>query len=206
MYAVLGSPVDPLVLVLLAASLSLTTVVHELAHAWTLKHYGGRPGRMGVMLFYLAPAFFCDVSDAWRLPHRRQRVKVALAGIVVQLGLGGLAGLAALRVTEPDRHAFLVLYAVGNLAAGLLNALPFVKLDGYIALMSHLDHPNLRIHAIDTVRASLVRFLSRPPGPATTGRAVRSPSRPAGSSPSDWPACCCPSSSSPGPWTACRSA
>lgn len=29
-----------------------------------------RPSRMGVMLFYLLPAFFCDVSDGWRLPDK----------------------------------------------------------------------------------------------------------------------------------------
>ncbi|MGB8380170.1 MAG: daptide biosynthesis intramembrane metalloprotease, partial [Dermatophilaceae bacterium] len=176
-YAALGSALSPAVLLLVAASLSMTTVVHELAHAWTLKHNGGRPGRMGVMLFYLAPAFFCDVSDAWRLPHRSQRVKVALAGIITQMGLGGAASLAALRVNDPDLKQFLLLYAAGNLFAGLLNALPFVKLDGYIALMSHLDHPNLRSQSMATVRAAAVRFFAQatPTGQQTPSQRAPTP-------------------------------
>ena len=35
---------------------------HECAHGLTCKHFGGGVHRMGFMLVYLSPAFFCDVG------------------------------------------------------------------------------------------------------------------------------------------------
>ncbi|MGK5632969.1 daptide biosynthesis intramembrane metalloprotease, partial [Streptomyces sp. URMC 123] len=54
--------------VVAAALLGLFSgVLHEFGHAAMLVAHGGRPRRFGVMLFYLLPALFCDVSDGWRL-------------------------------------------------------------------------------------------------------------------------------------------
>lgn len=133
----------------------LTTVLHEFAHGAVLVYHGGRPTRMGVMVFYLLPAFFCDVSDGWRLPHRRQRVQIALAGVAVQFLCACLVALVSLGMalagSTGEAYVALLLYSASTLLAGLLNLLPFVKLDGYIALMSSLDTPNLRDRAIDRV-------------------------------------------------------
>ena len=38
----------------------------------------------------------------------------------------------------------LILFASGAFLGGLLNLIPFVKFDGYLALMSHVDVPRLR--------------------------------------------------------------
>jgi putative peptide zinc metalloprotease protein len=135
------------------------TSLHELGHAATLMHYGGRPARMGVMLFYLLPALFCDVSDSWRLPRRGQRVRVALAGPAVQTFLAGAAALAALLTPPSGLRSGLLLFAVGCYLTGLLNLLPFVKLDGYLALMSHLDIPYLRNRAMTDARRLIARLL-----------------------------------------------
>lgn len=136
-----------------------STAIHELAHAAVLVRYGARPRRMGVMLFYLVPAFFCDVSDGWLLPHNRQRVRVALAGVVAQAACAGLVALAALAVTDPATRQVMLLTSASLYLAGLVNGVPFVKLDGYLALMAWLDVPKLRTKAIDDARSFLASAL-----------------------------------------------
>lgn len=156
----ISTPVSPLVFVLVLLAFTLATTAHELSHGVVLLQQGGRPTRMGVMLFYLAPAMFCDVSDAWRLPRPRQRVVVALAGVVTQATLGGLAAwLALLGAGGQTVHDALLIFAVGSYLAGLINLVPLVKLDGYIALMSHLDRPNLLARSKTDARRALARFL-----------------------------------------------
>jgi putative peptide zinc metalloprotease protein len=136
-------------------ALLLTVFVHELAHAVVLIGYGGQTHRLGVMLFYLAPAFFCDVSDAWRLPPA-QRSRVAIAGILAQTTVAALAGLTSLFLPPSVGVAFAV-FAVLCLIYGIVNLIPLVKLDGYIALIGVLDSPNLRAQAIEAFHTALVQ-------------------------------------------------
>ncbi|MET8980880.1 daptide biosynthesis intramembrane metalloprotease [Streptomyces sp. NPDC004539] len=157
---------EPISLPALFALLAVTycgTMLHELSHGLVLSHYGGRPSRMGFMLFYLTPAFFCDVSDGWRLPRNRQRVRVALAGIATQAVIAGLAGIGSVAVAvaggSPAVRDFLLLLTVTNYVSGLFNAIPFVKLDGYLALMSHLDVSHLRDRSITDARRLVARLL-----------------------------------------------
>ncbi|WP_328304476.1 hypothetical protein OG389_35940 (plasmid) [Streptomyces sp. NBC_00435] len=137
----------------------LTTAVHEVAHGAVLTHHGGTPSRMGFMLFYMSPAFFCDVSDGWRLPSPRQRVQVALAGIGIQAVAAGTAALVALAVPAGPARDTLLLVALVNYMTCLVNLLPLVKLDGYIALMSHLDISHLREKAMTDARRAIARVL-----------------------------------------------
>jgi putative peptide zinc metalloprotease protein len=157
---------EPISLPALLALLVVTycgTMLHELSHGLVLSHYGGRPSRMGFMLFYLTPAFFCDVSDGWRLPRNRQRVRVALAGIATQTVIAGLAGVGSVVVAvaggNPAVRDFLLLLTVTNYVSGLFNTIPFVKLDGYLALMSHLDISHLRDRSITDARRLVARLL-----------------------------------------------
>lgn len=145
---VLERPVPLPVVIGLSVALVLTTVVHEVGHGAVLSHFGGSPRRIGAMLFYLAPAFFCDVTDGWRLGRRGRRVAVALAGPAVHLFCAAVSIVLARFLTDPMLHTALVLYALSCLVITVLNLLPFVQLDGYLALMSALDHPHLRRHAM----------------------------------------------------------
>ncbi|MFY4722029.1 daptide biosynthesis intramembrane metalloprotease [Streptomyces sp. LaBMicrA B280] len=154
----LGQPLPLSTYLAVVGGVLATTAVHEFGHGAVLSHHGGRPGRMGVMLFYMSPAFFCDVSDGWRLPRRQQRVAVALAGIATQVVIAGAAAVASLFAEAHVRDG-LIVFAVVTYISGLLNLTPFVKLDGYIALMSHLDIPHLRDRALDDARRFTARIL-----------------------------------------------
>ena len=156
---VLEHPVPLPVVVGLSVVIVLTTVVHEVGHGAVLSHFGGSPRRIGAMLFYLAPAFFCDVTDGWRLGRRGRRVAVALAGPAVHLFCAAASIVLSRFLTDPMLHAALVLYALSCLVITVLNLLPFVQLDGYLALMSALDHPHLRRHAMHAAGETLGAML-----------------------------------------------
>lgn len=162
---VLSSVTHPLGLseyVVLVVMLTAATALHEAGHAAALARLGGRPRRVGVMLFYLMPAFFCDVSDAWRVGDRRQRALVAASGVLVQVTLAGLAETAALLPFGEAWTEVLAAFGVVSFLAALVNAIPFVKFDGYIALMALTNHNFLRRDAIAEGRRLLARsFLSR---------------------------------------------
>lgn len=154
----LSTPASPLTAIVLVVLMVFLASLHELGHAVALAHYGGAVRRIGVMLLYLSPAMFCDVSDAWSLREKRQRVMVALAGSVMSFALAG--GCAALYVLSPVGNPLLAALAVASYASVIFNLLPFVKFDGYIALMTHLDVPNLRRIAMDDWKRSLLRFVA----------------------------------------------
>jgi putative peptide zinc metalloprotease protein len=155
---VLSTPVSLSTVVVVFAGFVTATSLHELAHAATLAGFGGRPRRLGVMLFYFSPACFCDVSDAWRLDDRRQRVWVALAGGLANLAVAGALGLASPLVGGSWRAGFLLL-ALSCLISAVVNLVPLVKFDGYIAVMSALDLPYLRDKAMADWRATTARVV-----------------------------------------------
>lgn len=131
--------------------------LHELSHAATLVAHGGVSRRVGFMVFYLAPAFFCDVSDAWRV-RPAERLRVALAGVASQGVLGltaGVLSMATPRAVAAPLAAFATLNAIYLVA----NLVPFIKLDGYIALAGYRDEPNLRAHAMTAARSWLTMHL-----------------------------------------------
>ena len=159
----LSRPLPLWVLVSSFLTTTLVTGIHEFGHGLALARYGAIPSRMGFMLFYLTPTFFCDVSDGWRLPRRSQRVVVALAGIATQLTIGGIFALVAAPVaTFLGDHSWTSLFivvALSTYTASAVNLIPFVKFDGYIALMAHLDLPFLRERATKDARSVLARWI-----------------------------------------------
>lgn len=156
---VLTAPMPLAGLVALVAALFVMTLLHEGAHGLTLTRFGGSPRRVGFMLFYLTPAFFVDVTDGWRLPNRRQRVAIALAGPAVHAVVAAIALIVALAFPQPAIHQTLQLLALSCAAIVVVNLIPFVRFDGYIALMSALDEPNLRGRTIRDGASFLTRVL-----------------------------------------------
>src|SRR5262249_38910836 len=54
--------------------------IHEFSHGLTCCHFGGKVKELGFMLIYFQPAFYCDVSDSWIFPSKRQGVWVTFSG------------------------------------------------------------------------------------------------------------------------------
>ena len=78
----------------LLLSIGVVKVLHELGHAFACKHFGGEVRELGFMLLVFAPCLYCDVSDAWRLPNKWQRIAVSAAGICVEIVLAAIATIA----------------------------------------------------------------------------------------------------------------
>jgi len=125
--------------------LTITCLFHEMAHGVVLADRGGSPRRLGIMLLYLIPSFFCDVSDGFRLSKRSQ-IEVALAGVMLQCQFGALIAPFTLL---PGPNGLAIRHYLGvNLLIVTLNLVPFVALDGYFALRVLVGLPNLRSRAI----------------------------------------------------------
>ena len=62
------------------ASVVVATAFHELGHASACRYGGARPGVMGVGVYLVWPAFYCDVTDAYRL-NRAGRLRTDLGGV-----------------------------------------------------------------------------------------------------------------------------
>lgn len=149
--------------VLLYALSLLVVGGHELAHAFTLKRFGGEVHEMGVALIYFQPCLFCNVTDAYRLPKAR-RLWVSFAGIYFQLAVWGGATLIAgwLGPQDPIGRAALLLTMVSGILAVFVNLNPLLKLDGYYMLADWLEIPNLRARAFAFVRTRIARIFRGP--------------------------------------------
>ena len=135
------------------------TTLHEFAHGLTCKHFGGRVHEIGVLLIYLQPAFYCNISDAWLFPQKSRRLWVTFAGAFFELVLWALATLVW-RVAERGTWvsgAALVVMATSGIKQ-FFNLNPLIKLDGYYLLSDWLEIPNLRQRAFAYVFAAFTRL------------------------------------------------
>jgi len=132
--------------------------VHEFSHGLTCCHFGGKVKEVGFMLIYFQPAFYCDVSDSWMFPTKRQRMWVTFAGGYVQLVVWGLCTMIW-RITDPDtliNQVVLVVIVYSGLQT-VVNFNPLIKLDGYYILSDYLEIPNLRTKALRSLWAWVAR-------------------------------------------------
>ncbi|MDV6030798.1 MAG: biotin/lipoyl-binding protein [Phycisphaera sp. RhM] len=147
-------------------------VVHECGHAVCAKYHGVRVGRMGIMFFLFAPLAYVDVTDAWKLVRRRDRVQIALAGVYVELAIGAAAALLWWFCPVGfTKHLAAQVFLVAGPATILVNANPLLRLDGYYVLSDLLEIPNLRAHGRARLGAMIeaLLFRIRMPGSPLTG-------------------------------------
>lgn len=152
-----AAPMTALHWVVLYLAVLAMIAIHEMAHAVTCKHFGGRVHKIGLMLLYLQPVMYCDVSDSWRFRDVEKKIAVAAAGIFVQLLVSSLALCAWAVAGWP----LLLYFGVINVAIALFNLFPLLKLDGYWMLVHALDEPNLRKKGFDAVARALRRVARR---------------------------------------------
>ena len=124
------------------------TAIHELAHALTCYHYGGRPNEIGIMWHYLFLVPYTKVDDVVFFPERGPKVYTALAGVYVNfLFVLPAALLWWLAPADSATATFAALTLLVLIGTTLLNLLPFLDLDGYFALSHSLGLLELRQHA-----------------------------------------------------------
>ncbi len=144
LYHFLGKPIVEILNFF--AILCVIACIHEFSHAYALKRYGGECHDIGFALFYFTPAFYCDTSDAFMFKNRLNRLWVTVAGIYSEIMVCSVA--TALWVASyPDTFLHAAAYRImlfTGVSAVFFNINPLIKVDGYYALSSMLQMPDLR--------------------------------------------------------------
>ena len=139
---------SPSNLVLMLLMFILIKAMHEFAHAFAVKMWGGEVHEMGITLLVLAPVPYVDASAAWGFRDKHKRVLVGAVGILVELFLAALALFVWLTV-EPGlvRDAAFNALLIGSVSTLLFNANPLLRFDGYYVLQDLIEIPNLYTRA-----------------------------------------------------------
>ena len=157
--------------------LSIIGAIHEFCHGYACKIYGGEVHDIGFVLFYFTPAFYCNTSDAYMFPGRWQRLWVTVAGIYVEAIICSGATLVWV-LSYPDsflnQFAYKTMLLTG-VSTIFFNVNPLVKIDGYYALSSLLQLPDLRETAFKLLSSGFQRYVLRLPVdiPTLTARKLR---------------------------------
>jgi putative peptide zinc metalloprotease protein len=141
---------QPVLLLMVLGLVVIATALHEFGHATATRYGGAEPGVMGVGVYIVWPAFYTDVTDAYRL-GRGGRLRVDLGGIYFN-GIFVLltAGAYALTGFEP----LLVLIVVQHFQV-IQQLLPFLMLDGYYILSDLVGVPDMFARIKPTLKSAL---------------------------------------------------
>jgi putative peptide zinc metalloprotease protein len=139
--------------------------VHEFAHAYTCKMYGGDVHDIGIALLYFTPAFYCDTTDSVLFPNKWHRLWVTTAGIYIEAWMCFFATVVWV-ASYPDsllhELAFKTMLFTG-VSTVFFNINPLIKIDGYYALSSVLEMPELREESFRYIGAWFERHVLRLP-------------------------------------------
>jgi putative peptide zinc metalloprotease protein len=141
---------DPAGLLVVLGLSVVSAVFHECGHAAGCRYGGARPGKIGVGIYLVWPAFFTNVTDSYRL-SRAGRLRTDLGGLyfnaVFMLALGGL-------YVATRAEILLLVIAVTHLEM-LEQLLPFVRFDGYFILSDLIGVPDLFARVVPIVKSVL---------------------------------------------------
>jgi putative peptide zinc metalloprotease protein len=132
---VLTHPAQLLVVLGLMVS---SMLFHEVGHATGARYGGARPGVIGMGLYVVWPAFYTDVTDAYRL-NRAGRLRTDLGGVYFNL----VFLVALLGLYEWTGAPVLVMAAILTHLEILQQLLPIVRLDGYFIMGDLVGVPDL---------------------------------------------------------------
>ena len=119
---------------------------HESFHGLTCKHFGGNVEKMGFMLMYFAPTFFCDVTQIWIYGGRKARMATVAAGLWGDLIICFFATVLWW-ATAPGMWAHDLAYKVmmvTGIGVTLLNLNPLIKIDGYYLFSEAISEVDLK--------------------------------------------------------------
>ena len=135
---------------LVAVVLFLVKAAHELGHGFTAVRYGCNVPTIGLAFMMITPLLYTDVTDAWKLRDRHQRLWIDSAGIIVEIGIAAVAiFLWAFLPDGPVRSLAFVLAVVSLTTSLLINLNPFMRFDGYYLLTELLGIENLQLRAFE---------------------------------------------------------
>jgi hypothetical protein len=151
----------PVLLLLILGLTLLSTLFHECGHAAACRYGGARPGVIGMGIYVVWPAFFTNVTDAYRL-GRAGRVRTDLGGVYFNAIFS--VGLAAVYLATGYRPLVAAILLVH--VEMVQQLLPSLRFDGYFILADLIGVPDL-FRRIGPVLSSLIP--GRPTDPRVQG-------------------------------------
>jgi putative peptide zinc metalloprotease protein len=139
---------DPAFILLLLGLVILSAAFHECGHATACRYGGATPGVMGAGLYIVWPAFYTDVTDAYRL-GKAGRLRTDLGGIYFNaIFTLGTAAVYFLTGFEP-----LLLVMILQQIEIVHQLLPFLRMDGYYILSDLTGVPDMFARIKPTLRS-----------------------------------------------------
>lgn len=143
----------------LALAYPIMKGLHELAHCYALKRFGGEVREFGVMLLVMFPVPYVEASAASTLPSKYARMMVGAAGIVAEILIASIAMIIWLQIEPGLERALLFNFVlIGSISTIVFNGNPLLKFDAYFVLADWLEMPNLAQRSGEYLQD---RFLSR---------------------------------------------
>src|SRR5438067_10768715 len=129
---------SPALLMMMLGLVILSAAFHECGHATACAYGRARPGAMGAGLYIVWPAFYTDVTDAYRL-GKGGRLRTDLGGVYFNVVfMLATAGVYALTGYEP------LLLVIPFMHLEILHQfLPFIRLDGYYIVSDLTGVPDM---------------------------------------------------------------
>lgn len=145
---------------LIAACVPFVKTAHEMGHAYMATRYRVRVPTIGVAFMVLAPFLYSDVTDAWRLSSRWQRLAIDCAGLLIEWMIAAIAIFLWVFLPPGNLRTLVFALATTSLFMGLLlNLNPFMRFDGYHILADLVGIPNLQTRAMAVGRWMLREIL-----------------------------------------------
>ena len=140
---------NPANLLLIWLLYPIIKLLHELGHALLVKKWGGEVHDMGILFFVFIPIPYVDATSSYRFPKKTQRMLVAAAGILVELGLAAF-GVIAWCILEDSllREIAFNVAVIAGLSTLVINGNPLLRFDGYYFLSEWIEIPNLSQRSI----------------------------------------------------------
>lgn len=140
----------------LAVLFLLSGLIHELGHTTACRSFACPHGGIGVGLYYIFPAWYADVTNAWQLP-RRQRAVVDLGGVYFQSIM--LIAIDAYALASGNPLALKLVWLITFAMLFTLN--PVFKFDGYWLLSDLSGLHNLHKKVRDATAALVATAMGR---------------------------------------------
>lgn len=131
--------------------------LHEVGHMITARRYGVNVPEIGVMLYFLIPCAYTNITGINLLKNKGKRLVVLLSGTLVNIGLIGICYLIMAFSKSPYVGMYCLALIIVNLGTIFMNTMVLIKFDGYYVMETILDEPKLRENAISHI-INLVRI------------------------------------------------
>lgn len=133
----------------------LSLALHECAHMITARKYRVNVPEMGVMLYFLVPCAYTNITGINLLKSKTKRLTVLSSGSLVNFAIIGICSIVMCTTASKELVSYAVALALANIGTIFLNLMVLLKFDGYYALEVILDEPKLRENAISAVVSSV---------------------------------------------------